>query len=124
MTVLINIYVSFAIVSVIPKDFIEDYSYMMAAFFGLLIVLTVANRRFFDLSFSGSGSGFMWRVFSMSFLQIVLILSIIFSILPRKVALTYISSVAYEYLASGWAALLWMALPLAYMIFIYKRAGR
>ena len=121
MTVLINTYVSFAIISVVPHKIFPDYTMELLAFFIILILLTVFNKRFFDLSFTGSGSSFLWRVFSMSFLQIVLLLSITFSITPKKVALTYVSSTAYAYLTKGWSPLVWMALPLVYMYFIYKK---
>jgi len=121
MTVLINIYVAFAVVSVIPKGFITDYNQKILIFLGILVVMTILDKRFFDISFSGAGSGFLFRVFSMSFLEIVLVLSIIFSFTPAKIALGYISSDAYTYLVTGWAPLIWMAAPLAYMFFIYKK---
>jgi len=121
MTVLINIYVAFAVVSVIPKAMITDYNEKMLIFLGILVVMTILDKRFFDISFSGAGSGFLFRVFSMSFLEIVLVLSIIFSYTPAKIALTYISSDAYKYLTTDWMPLVWMAAPLVYMFFIYKK---
>lgn len=124
MTVLINIYISFAILRAIPGDMLKDYTSLVLVFFILLIGLTLASRRFFDISFSGSGPGFLWRVFSMSFLQVILIISITLSIVPKKVALLYISPAAYQYLASEWALLTWMAIPLVYMFFLYRRDRR
>jgi len=124
MTVLINIYVAFALLSVVPVNFITDFSTKVVAFFAVLTGLTVLNRRFFDISLSNTGSGFLFRVFSMSFLQMTLILSIILSFLPEKVALEYVSKTAYSYLVTGWAPLIWMAAPLAYMFFIYKKINR
>lgn len=121
MTVLINIYVAFAVVSVIPKSVLLDYNQKILIFLGILVIMTILDKRFFDISFSGAGSGFLFRVFSMSFLEIVLVLSIIFSYTPVKVALGYISSDAYAYLVTGWAPLIWMAAPLLYMFFIYKK---
>ena len=121
MTVLINIYVAFAVVSVVPKDLIADYNSRILIFLGILAMMTILDKRFFDISFSGAGSGFLFRVFSMSFLEIVLVLSIIFSYTPIKVAMGYISADAYTYLVTGWAPLVWMAAPLVYMFFIYKR---
>jgi len=53
-----------------------------------------------------------------------LVLSIIFSVVPKKVALDYISLGAYGYLTAGWMPTIWMALPLAYMFFVYKRFNR
>ena len=124
MTVLINIYVSFALISVIPGEFILDYNTKLLLFFALVAGLTLISKRFFDLSMSGSGSYFLLRVFLMSFLQVALALSIIFSIVPKKIALDYISLDAYGYLTIGWMPAIWMALPLVYMFFVYKRFNR
>lgn len=124
MTVLINIYVAFAIVTVIPKSLVPDYNTLLLIFFILLVGMTIFNKRFFDLSFGGSGTNYMLRVFAMSFLEITLILSIAFSLVPKKVALGYISSNAYGYLVTDWTPLIWMALPLVAMFFMYKRSHR
>ena len=124
MTVLINIYVSFTLISVIPKDFILDYNTKLILFFALVAGLTLVSKRFFDLSISGAGSYFLMKVFLMSFFQVALVLSIIFSIVPKKIALDYVSLDAYGYLTADWMPFIWMALPLVYMFFIYKRFNR
>ena len=124
MTVLINIYVSLALISVIPAEFMMDYNSKLMLFFALVAGLTLVSKRFFDLSMSGSGSYFLLRVFLMSFLQVALVLSIIFSIVPKKIAMDYISLDAYGYLTAGWMPVIWMALPLVYMFFVYKRFNR
>jgi hypothetical protein len=119
---LINIFASFAILSAVPGNVLPDYTSKLILFFALWGGLTIFSRKFFDVPFYGSGTSFLWRVFSMSFLQGVLLLSIAFSIIPRKVALTYISPNALGYLTEGWAPLIWMTLPLAYLFFIYRRS--
>jgi hypothetical protein len=124
MTVLINIYVSFAVISVVPASLLADYSSKIIAFFAVIVGLTVLNKRFFEIVLSSTGAGFLFRVFSMSFLQMTLMLSIILSYLPQKVALEYVSKTAYSYLVVDWAMLFWMVAPLAYMFFIYKRISR
>lgn len=124
MTVLINIYAAFAVITVMPADLIADYNAKLLIFFILLVGLTLLNKRFFDISFSGSGTNYMLRVFLMSFLEIALVLSIVFSSVPKKVALGYISANAYSYLVVGWAPLVWMALPLIYMFFMYRKMHR
>lgn len=124
MTVLINIYVAFAVVTVIPAEIVADYNLKLLIFFILLAGMTLLNKRFFDISFSGSGTNYMLRVFMMSFLEIVLVLSIAFSMVPKKVALGYISANAYTYLITGYAPLVWMALPLIYMFFLYRKMHR
>ncbi|HCP08326.1 MAG TPA: hypothetical protein DIT25_00800 [Candidatus Moranbacteria bacterium] len=124
MTVLINIYVAYAVVAVVPQEIFDGYELKILAFLGILALLTVLNKRFFDISLSGSGSGFLFRVFSMSFLQVVLVLSIAFSFFPENAAMEYISGSAYEYLVSGWAPLVWMIAPLLLMFYIYKKIRR
>ena len=124
MTVLINIYVAFAVVMVIPAEIVADYNLKLLIFFVLIVVMTFFNKRFFDISFSGSGTNYMLRVFAMSFLEIALVLSIAFSMVPKKVALGYLSLNAYTYLIAGYAPLIWMALPLVYMFFMYRKMHR
>jgi len=121
MSVLINIYVAFAVVSVVPAKTFTDYNVQVIVFLGILVVMTILDKRFFDISLSGSGASFLFRVFSMSFLEIVLVLSIVFSYIPMKDALAFISKDAYVYLVTGWAPLIWMVAPLVYMFFIYKK---
>jgi hypothetical protein len=118
---LVNIYASFAIVSVVPEKMLTDYNLKLILFFALWALLTIFSRRFFDVHFYGSGTGFLWRVFSMSFLQGMLLLSVAFSFVPTEVALTYISPNAFKYLVEGWAPLVWMVVPLVFLFFIYRR---
>ncbi|HPN96750.1 MAG TPA: hypothetical protein PLK35_03205 [Candidatus Moranbacteria bacterium] len=124
ITILINIYVSFAIISVVPEKYFTDYNYKMMGFLALVIVFTLLGKKLFDIYMSGSGTGFLWRVFAMSFLEIVLIISIILSIIPKKVALEYVSPSSYGYLASETALFIWMIIPLILLIFIHKRINR
>jgi len=124
LTVLINTYVSFAILSVIPPGFISDYSYELIAFLTLVVGLTLLGKKIFEIHISGAGSGFLWRVFAMSFLEVTLLLSIILSILPKKTALSYVSSSSLDYLASPNARLIWMVAPLIFLFFIHKRLNR
>jgi hypothetical protein len=124
MTVLINIYVAFAVVSVAPEMALPDFNAEIIAFLTIIVLMTILDKRFFDISISGAGTGFLFRVFSMSFLEIILVLSIIFSFTPAKIALEYISSDAYTYLVTDWAPLIWMAAPLVYMFFIYKKINK
>ena len=121
MSVLVNIYVSFAVMSVVPKEMFSQTDYKVFAFLILLAVLTVLSRKIFDISFSSGGSAFMWRVFVVSFLQVALILSIVLSLVSKKEALAYVSSSAYEYLVIGWAPLFWMLIPLVCMFLLYRK---
>ena len=122
MSVLVNVYVSFAVVSVVPKEIFNQADQKALAFIVLLAILTLISRKIFDISFASGGSAFMWRVFVVSFLQVVLILSIVFSMLPKKESLTYVSNNAYGYLVIGWAPLFWMLIPLVCMFLLYRKS--
>lgn len=124
ITILINLYVAFAVVTVVPESFLSDYLYELILFLALVVVLTLLDKKLFESYISGSGVGFLWRVFAMSFLEIMFILSIVFSIVPSKVALDLISPAALEYLTSENASLFWAVVPLVFMAFISKRLNR
>jgi len=124
ITILINIYVAFAITMVVPTKYFSDYTYKLIFFLAGVIILTLISKRLFEIYISGSGSGFLWRVFAMSFLEVVFLLSIVVSIVPKKIVLSYISPTAFDYLASENARLAWMVVPLAFMFFIHKKLNR
>lgn len=124
ITVLVNVYVSFALLSVFPAKLFPDYSTQLILFFGAIAILTFFSRRMFDLPISGSGKDFLWRVFVMSFLEIALMMSVAFSIMSKKTALSYISSNAYNYLVSENAMIFWMLAPLVFMFIIHKKISR
>lgn len=124
ISILVNIYVSFTIVSVVPERFFTEYYYKVILFWAIIVILTLASRRLFEIYITGSGSGFLWRIFVMSFLETVFLISVSLSLLPKKIALNYVSADAYQYLASEWASLIWMLIPLAFMFFIHRRINR
>ena len=124
ITVLINIYVSIAIINAVSVKLLPDYSNRLLLFLGSILVLTILGKKMFELPISGGGKGFLWRVFAMSFLEIMLVLSTVLTIVPKKVALEYISPNAYDYLALNNAPLFWMLLPLIFMFLINKKIGR
>lgn len=124
MAALASIYISFSLINVVPEKIFDSYEMEILSFFILFVGLTTFNKSFFNFSFNGIGTGFLWRVFLMSFLQVVLILSIVASMAPKGVALEYVSKNIYNYLVSGWAQFCWMVAPLAYIFFARKRMGR
>jgi len=124
ITILINIYVAFALINVIPGKILDDYTLKLIAFLAAVVVLTIISKRLFEIYISGSGSGFLWRGFAMSFLEVIMLLSITLSLVPKKVALGYLSSSSYNYIASDMARLVWMLVPLAFMFMIHKRLNR
>ncbi|PJA87708.1 MAG: hypothetical protein CO140_02830 [Candidatus Moranbacteria bacterium CG_4_9_14_3_um_filter_40_7] len=119
MAALISTYVSFALISAVPGTFWLGYSYQFFAFLGIAAVLTLANKRFLDVYFPGSS--FLGKVYFISFLEIVLILSIGLSFLPTEEALNYVSATAYSCLVSGWSQIFWMIAPLIFMFFFGRR---
>jgi len=118
MSILVSIYIAFAIISVVPIEI----SYKAYVFLGLLVVLTLVSRKIFDIHFASGGSAFMWRIFIVSFFQVILIISVMLSMLPQADALSYVSSTAYSYLVSGWAPLTWMAIPLVAMFILHRKS--
>jgi hypothetical protein len=124
ITILINIYVAFAITQAVPDKYFSDYLYELIFFLAGIIILTLISRQLFEVHISGSGSGFLWRVFVMSFLEVIFLLSIVLSIVPKKVALEFVSPMALEYMTGDVARLIWMVVPLVFMVFIHKRLNR
>lgn len=124
ISILVNIYASLAIVNAIPEKYLDDYLYKLIAFLIVIVALTLAGKKLFEIHISGSGTGFLWRVFAMSFLEVVMLISIILTFMPKKTALGYVSPSAYEYLASENIRLLWIIAPLAFMFFIHKKLNR
>lgn len=118
---LINIYISMAILQVVP-DQIMSFSKNSSVLFFLIfvVVLTLFNHYLFDIHQSGSGLA-LWQVFLMSFLEVVLLLSIICSFLPEKEVLKYVSKNSLGYFIDPWWRLAWMILPLMFLVFVKKR---
>jgi membrane protein implicated in regulation of membrane protease activity len=54
ITVLINIYVAVAILSVFPKTILPDYTYSLILFLGVIVILTVLGKKIFEIPLSGS----------------------------------------------------------------------
>lgn len=122
INILINVYIALAFVGVIPLEMLTVSLYAKAgAFIILLIVLTAIDKRLFDLHISNVGSDFFWRLFVMSILVTGMVVSVILSFLPQKVALGYISASAYGYFASPVALTFWMIVPLLSLLFINNR---
>ena len=118
---LINIYISFALLAVLPQDMLTFTKSAPALVFLIFIVLlTLMNRYLFDIHQSGSGLA-IWQVFVVSFLEVGLMISIILSYIPSKEVLKYLSRDASFYFVSPWAKFVWMVLPIAFLIFVKKR---
>jgi hypothetical protein len=120
--VLINIYISFALVQAVPKDVMTTTAnFPVMLFLILVVLLTLLGKYTFDIHLSGSGLVY-WQIFTMSFLEVGLIISVLVTFLGDKLLLKYVSKDALFYFSSPWAKFLWLALPLAFLIFINKRS--
>lgn len=116
---LIGIYISLALLHAFPEKYLSDYSFELIFFFVALVLVTVSSKKIFGIYISSSE--FMWRIFAVSFLEVVLMLSIVFSIMPKKIALGYISPNAYSYLVSPIFHFTWLFIPLLFVYLIRKR---
>ena len=122
VTVLISIYISIALLNVVPNKWLADYTYRIGILVGSIVVLSVLGKKMFDASISGSGKVFLFKMYLMSFLEIGLLLSIISRMMPQAIVSGYVSTNAAEYLTSEYASIFWMLMPLAFMFFIYRRS--
>ncbi|MDH4330159.1 MAG: hypothetical protein OEV93_01245 [Candidatus Moranbacteria bacterium] len=121
VNVLINIYISIAILSVIPEVILGFHDNAnIFLFFIMILILSLADNNLFDIHISGSGNSFFWRLFLMSFFEMGLIFSVVISMLPKKLMLEYVTPEAYSFFASEYAGLLWMIVPLIFLVFINK----
>jgi len=118
---LINIYISLAIMSVVPADIMTfSKNASVLVFLMCVVLLTLLNEYLFDIHQSGSGMA-LWQVFLMSFFEVVLLLSILIDSLPIKDVTMYISKNSLNYFIDPWWKLIWMVLPLAFLVFVRKR---
>lgn len=124
LTVLMNVYVSFAILSAVPQSFIPDWTYGVVIFLILVIGMTIFADKLLEVPFHVSATGFMWRIFLLSFLEIALVLGIVIRMMPKKEALGYVSATSYGYLASPNTFLVWMIAPLVFVMLISNRISR
>lgn len=122
VNILINVYIALAFVGLFPKDMLAFSIYGKAIVFVLLLVfLTAIDKRLFDLHISNAGTDFFWRLIVMSILVTGMVVSVVFSFLPKSFLLGYVSNVAYGYFASSGAFAFWMVAPLLCLLFINNR---
>ena len=120
--VLVGSYISFALVSVVPAEYLAGNGYKFLAFLAIVVALTIWGGKMIDISIGGIGSGFMWKIFVMSFLEVIMLLSIVVAFMPKKDALVYISPSSYGYLINDPMRLIWMAAPLIFLLFVQRKS--
>lgn len=116
---LISTYIALALLQSFPEKYLSNFSYELIFFFIVLVLVTIFSKKIFGIYISSSE--FMWRIFMVSFLEVVLLLSIVFTIIPKKIALGYISPNAYDYLVSPIFHFTWLFIPLLFVYLIRKR---
>lgn len=122
VNILINVYIVVAFISVLPKEIMAFSPYArVGIFLALLFLLSMVDDRLFDVHITSAGTDFFWRLFVMSILVTGMLVSVTLAFLPKVMALTYISQTAYNYFASPFALIFWMAIPLFLLLFINNR---
>ncbi|TXH07147.1 MAG: hypothetical protein E6Q06_03860 [Candidatus Moraniibacteriota bacterium] len=122
VNILINVYIAVALVGVMPESWFVVSAYAKAGLFVVLLTaLTMFDERLFDIHITSAGTDFFWRFFVTSFLVTGSVLSSIFSFLPKSVALSWVTPDLYFYIASPWALLFWLAVPIFALFFINTR---
>jgi hypothetical protein len=119
VSLLFSIYISLALLGAVSVEYLQDYIFQLIFFFASLALFTILGKKIIGAYVSKAD--FMWRIFVLSFLEVVAISSIVFSILPKKIALEYISGSAYGYAVSSQFHLLWLLVPLIFVYIIRKR---
>lgn len=122
INILINIYIALAFAGVLANGFLDFSVYgRVVAFFVILTFLTATDDRLFDVHIASAGTDFFWRLFVTSIFVTGFFLSTIFSLLPPKAALSYVSPTVYGFFGTPVAELVWMAIPLMALLFINNR---
>lgn len=122
VNILINIYIAVAIIGILPPNWFDFSVYARPfAFLALLFLLTAIDERLFDIHITSAGTDYFWRFFVTSFLVTGSIVSTFFSFLPKSLALKWITPTLYGYIASQWALMFWLIVPLITLFVINKR---
>jgi hypothetical protein len=122
VNILINVYIAVALVGVMPESwFIVSVYAKAGVFIALLIALTMFDDRLFDIHITSAGTDIFWRFFVTSFLVTGSVLSSIFSFLPKSLALSWVTPDLYFYIASPWALLFWLVVPILALFLINTR---
>lgn len=122
VNVLINVYIAVAIVGIVPAEWFAVNDFAKAITFLLLLgLLTMFDERLFDIHITSAGTDFFWRFFVTSFLVTGSVLSSVFNFLPKSVVLDWVSPNLYFYIASPWALMFWLIVPIVSLFVINTR---
>lgn len=122
VNILINVYIAVALVGIVPDEWFAFSVYAKAGLFlVLLVVLTMFDERLFDIHITSAGTDFFWRFFVTSFLVTGSVISTIFSFLPKSLVLDWVSPNLYSYIASPFALMFWLIVPIFSLFVINTR---
>ncbi len=115
-------YVALTLTEALPGAWLSVSPWAPVAVFAFfLLFLFFAGDYLFDIHISNSRSDFFWRVLVMGFLSAGLIASILLSLLPEAAARRIISGTVYGWLAGPVTGILWLFIPLFFLLFINRR---
>lgn len=122
ITVVVFSYVAFAFLLVLPDALFDFSSYGRSiAFAGLLLFLVIFGDSILDVHISNPTSTFLGRVLIMGCLASGLVMSLVLFFVPKSLSLQFLSPAVYAYFGTQTARILWMILPLVFLLFINRR---
>lgn len=115
-------YIALTLTEALPGPWLSASPWAPVTIFTFfLIFLFFAGDYLFDIHISNSRSDFFWRILVMGFLSAGLITSIFLSLLPEASARRIISGTVYGWLAGPQASILWLFIPILFLLFINRR---
>jgi len=122
ITVVVFSYVSFSFSLILPDALFAFSPYGRSiAFAGLLIILVVVGDSILDVHIANPTSTFLGRVLIMGCLASGLVMSLLLFFIPTSLSLQFISPVVFTYFGTQTARILWMTLPLIFLLFMNRR---
>lgn len=123
VSLLIYGYIGVALLHIFPA-YIFGFSVLYGkaiVFFGLLLFFYFVGDYLFDIHISSAGADFFWRILIMSFLAVGMLTSIFFTLLPKGEIGRYLSPAYSVYFVSSTAQVMWMVVPLLFLLFVNRR---
>ncbi len=103
------------------RTLLETFLVRSVAFGILIFLLTILFNRILSRD-SVSGTRVWWQIFVLSFLEVGLLMSFIFQLLPAKEIFVF-SPVVQNIFASSRAFFWWLTLPLVALFFVSRKRG-
>jgi hypothetical protein len=101
--------------------FVSPYAKVFM-FLGIFLFLFLVGDYVLGFHISQSGSDVFWRTLVLSFLSLGMLTSIVFTLLPKSFLAQYVSPSTYSYFISPFSQIVWMILPLFFLMLTGRRA--